>query len=179
MDLHSFLSEKRSILIKKWRNQLIDTYPDDTQRFFRSEKDRFSNPVGYTLSEAVEGLFDELTNPENTGKVASLLDKIIRIRAVQDMKPSDAIGFVIQLKKIIRDELQGLTQSNGLSEGIQEIESKIDNMALLAFDVYTQCRQKIYEIRVNEVKNQVSGLLRRSNISIQSPDFEKKTESDN
>jgi hypothetical protein len=34
-------------------------------------------------------------------------------------------------------------------------------MALLAFDIYMKCREKVYEIRANEAKSQVSGLLRK------------------
>ena len=110
--------------------------------------------------------------------MSSSLDRIIRIRAVQDLKPSQAIGFIIQLKGIIGEELRAVAHENGMFEEIQALENTIDNMALMAFDIYTQCRQKIYEIRVREVQGQVSGLLRRANITIgdseKASDFEKK-----
>jgi hypothetical protein len=182
MNLKNLLTDRRSNIIKKWRNLTIASYPGDTQRFLKKEKNRFANPVGRTISEAVEILYDELLKGGDTESVSSALDRIIRIRAVQDLKPSQAIGFIIQLKGIIGEELQAVAQENGLSEEIQALESTIDNMALMAFDIYTQCRQKIYEIRVSEVQSQVSGLLRRANLSIrtpeQTPDFEKKMESD-
>jgi hypothetical protein len=183
MRLEAFLAEKRSKIIKKWRDLIIATYPGDAKRFLRKEKNRFANPVGRTISEAVETLYDELLKGGDTQSVSSSLDRIIRIRAVQDLKPSQAIGFIIQLKGIIGEELRTVAQENGLSEEIQALENTIDNMALMAFDIYTQCRQKIYEIRVREVQGQVSGLLRRANITIgdpeQTPDFEKEAESDN
>jgi len=163
--LKDILSDKRSRIIKKWRDLTLAAYPGDAQRFLRKEKNQFANPVGRTISEALEVLYDELLKGGGTEIASSALDKIIRIRAVQDLKPSQAIGFIIQLKGIIGKELKAAAQENGLSEEIREVERAIDNMALMAFDMYTQCRQKIYEIRVSEVQGQVSGLLRRVNIS--------------
>ena len=43
-------------------------------------------------------------------------------------------------------------------------------MALLGFDVYSNCRQRLYEVRVNEVKKQISGFMRKAGIGI---DFEQ------
>ena len=97
MSLEKLLSDKRSTLIKKWRNLLIGSYPVDAQRFFKKEKNRFSNPVGQTIAEDVEILYNELTVGNNTDKISSSLDNIIRIRAVQNIKPSQAVGFVLQL----------------------------------------------------------------------------------
>lgn len=181
--LKDILSDKRSRIIKKWRDLTLAAYSGDAQRFLRKEKNQFANPVGRTISEAVEVLYDDLLKGGETEIGSAALDKIIRIRAVQDLKPSQAIGFIIQLKGIIGNELKAAAQESGLSEDLQEVERAIDNMALLAFDMYTQCRQKIYEIRVREVQGQVSGLLRRANISSRSAekaaDFETKNESDN
>jgi hypothetical protein len=47
-----------------------------------------------------------------------------------------------------------------------ELEERIDGLALLGFDSYMQRREKLCELKVNEVKNRVSGLLRRAGIDI-------------
>ena len=41
-----------------------------------------------------------------------------------------------------------------------DTESKIDTMALLAFDIYMKCREKIYEIKLDEVKGERERLFR-------------------
>jgi hypothetical protein len=49
---------------------------------------------------------------------------------------------------------------------VLKLESRIDELALLAFEIYMQCREKIYECRVNEVKGQreiAMKLLERTN----------------
>ena len=48
------------------------------------------------------------------------------------------------------------------------MESRIDGLGLLAFDVYSKRREKIYEIRANEMKGRVSLLLRKAGITDES-----------
>jgi len=45
-----------------------------------------------------------------------------------------------------------------------DLESRIDGLALLSLDIYMKHREKLYEIRVNEVKNRVSGLMRSAGL---------------
>ena len=172
MSLDKLLSDKRSPIIKKWRDLLVGTYPVDTQRFFKKEKNRFSNPVGQTIAEDLEILYDELTAGHDTDKISSSLDNIVRIRAVQDFKPSQAVGFVLELKKLIRNELGIRARENEIQDEFEALEEKIENAALLAFDIYVKCRQKLYELRVNEAKNQVARLLERANLIIEIPEYE-------
>jgi hypothetical protein len=51
---------------------------------------------------------------------------------------------------------------DGISHELIERESRIDGLALLCFDIYMKRREKIYEIKVNEIKNRASGLLRKA-----------------
>jgi len=170
MKLKIFLSDKGPGIIEKWRDMILETYPDDAQRFLRKEKDRFSNPVGQVIGKDIEALYNELIGEGDTDTILSRLENIIRIRAVQDFKPSQAIAFVIKLKNIIRQELSGKSSINGLSSELQEFEDRIDDIALQAFDIYSQCRQKIYEMRVSEVKNQVGNFLKRSDLILETPE---------
>ncbi len=171
MSLDKLISEKRSTLIKRWRNLIIGSYPTDAQRFLKKEKNRFSNPVGQTIAEDVEILFDALTTGNNTEKIPSSLDNMIRIRAVQDFKSSQAIGFVLQLKKVIHEELKKNHQEiDKLYDEIVVLEERIEDAALQAFDIYTQCRQKLYEVRVNEAQRMVARSLKRANLTNEIPE---------
>jgi len=165
MNSDNLLEEKRSKIIKKWQSAIIKSYPEDSQGFLKREKSQFANPVGQIISKEIEALYDEIIKGENTEKISSCLDSIIRIRAVQDFKPSRAVAFVLQLKQIIREEL-----GSGHSDGMLLLDNRIDEVTLLAFDVYSACRQKISEIRVNEVKNQVGKLLERANLISKIPE---------
>jgi len=73
----------------------------------------------------------------------------VRIRAVQEFSPSAAVGFVYALRGILREELA----SAGLdAAGHAAVESGVDRLALAAFDAYMKCREKIFEIRVREIR---------------------------
>ena len=105
METKDLLSEKRPEIISGWFDLILKTYPQETAIFLKDQKDTFANPVGQTILRGIEGLFDEIVNGPDPEKVNEYLDNIIRVRAVQDFTPSDAIGFLFLLKNVIRDEL--------------------------------------------------------------------------
>ncbi|GAB4421966.1 MAG: RsbRD N-terminal domain-containing protein [Thermodesulfovibrionales bacterium] len=162
MELKDFLSEKKAAILKKWFDVIVETYPSETASFLKRQKNQFTNPVGHTILQGMDGLLEGLINGTDSERVSSYLDNVIRIRAIQDFTPSQAIAFIFGLKKIIREELEGI---NGhLSDEVSGFDSRIDVLALMAFDIYMKCREEIYEIRANEVKNNMFMLLQRANL---------------
>jgi hypothetical protein len=150
--LVSLLSEKKTVILDKWARLILDTYPDTTSKFLQREKDRFVNPVGHTILTETRALYNELLGSMNPQKLASSIDSIIRIRSVQDFCPSEAVGFVFLLKRAVREELKSeLSEKQVLGE-LAEFESRVDKVALMAVDAYVECRNKIDEIQLNEVK---------------------------
>jgi len=174
MSLTHLLAEKRSRIVKRWQDSIIASYPKDSQGFLKKTKSQFANPVGSIIVKEIETLYDEVIKNEHPDKIASCLDTIIRIRAVQDFSPSEAVAFVLQLKGIMREEL-GI----GHSPEMDALEKQVDEVLLMAFDVYSKCRQKIYEIRIREVKNQVGKLLERANLIVEIPDSSPGCRDDN
>jgi hypothetical protein len=174
MTLEKQLSEKRTRIIKRWLDLTLETYPEDTQRFFKKRKDRFANPVGATLSEEIEKLYDAFLQGAEAGKVARILEGILKIRAIQDFTPSQAVAFVFLLKGIIRAVVDKEIQDRLTSKQWFDFESRIDALALLAFDVYGKCREDIFHIRTNEVRNQYARLLQRAGLVVDMTDQEKE-----
>ncbi len=74
---------------------------------------------------------------------------------------SGAVAFVIGLKSIVRDELQELSEENFAD--LLRFEDRIDRLALQAFDIFMQCREKVYDLKANEVRNMTFRLLERVN----------------
>jgi hypothetical protein len=122
--------------------------------------------VGASISQGIKGLYDALLVEMDTDRVLAFLDEIIKIRALQNFSPSQALAFIFLLKNVIREELAKELRAEDLSGEILELESRIDGLALLGFDVYTKRREKLCEVRVNEIKNRVSGLLRRTGLDL-------------
>jgi len=179
MKLEELLKQKASHIRKRWLNLIIETYPADSQRFLREQKDRFANPVGTTLSREVETLYHELLHGMDSEKVNSSLEEIVKIRAVQDFSPARAMTFIFLLKKVLREELaQEIKESPAACEELLALESRVDEMALRGFDLYTKCRERIYEIRAKEAKNQVSRLLQRAGLLCEIPSWDSDTKKD-
>ncbi len=166
MKLANLLIQKKSQIVDRWVRLLYESYPPETAIFLKKEKDKFDNPVGYRISQGLSGLFAALLQGADRGEVLSNLDEVIRIRALQASSPSQALAFIFMLKNVLREELAGELKKGNLAAELLELESRIDGLALLGFDVYTQRREKLNEIRVKEIKNRVSGLMRKSGLSM-------------
>lgn len=154
--LKDLLIKKKSSIINNWIQSIIETYPSKTSGFLKSQKDRFSNPVGYTISNSAEKIFEEIIGQNDIEKVKTSLSDLIKIRAVQNFSPSQATGFIFSLKNVIRKELkEEVIEEKVLSELI-DFESYIDNVGLTAFDVYMDAREMLFKIRINEIKSRVA-----------------------
>ncbi len=92
-------------------------------------------------------LFDELTGGFDLAKVTPVLDEIVHIRAVQDFRASEAVGFIFLLKPVVRKLFAG--------PALEALDRRIDELALAAFDLYMRCREKAAEIRVHEARRRV------------------------
>jgi hypothetical protein len=164
MQITTHLTAKKSAILGRWLTMIYESYPPETAIFLRKEKNRFDNPMGYRISEGLEGLYNVLIQDFERERVLNFLDEIIRIRALQDFAPSQALAFIFLLKNVIRQELADEIRKENLGEELLELESCIDGLALLGFDVYTKRREKLSEIRVDEMKRRISGLMRKAGL---------------
>jgi hypothetical protein len=164
MKIEHILLEKKQVIIKKWFDLILETYPAETAKFMKAQRNRFGNPVGHAISEGIEGLFDELLQGMDHDKIALFLDNIIRVRALQDFTPSKALGFIFILKKVIREELAKKIRDNKLFEELMTFESRVDDLAQISFDIYMKCREKLYELKASEAKKLTSIIMQRANI---------------
>jgi len=165
MQIATLLSQKKAAILGQWLSMIYESYPPETAIFLRKEKNRFDNPAGYRISEGLEGLYGALTQEMERDQVLTYLDEIIRIRALQNFTPSQALAFIFLLKIVIRQELAAEIRQENLAAELLDLESRIDGLALLGFDVYTKRREKIYEIKADEAKRRVSGLMRKTGLT--------------
>jgi len=165
MNLKQKLVEKKQTIVKKWFDAVADSYPDQTSGFLKKQKAQFTNPVGYTLAEGLDGLYESLLQGMIPDKISTFLDGIVRIRAIQEFTPSEAVAFIFQLKKIVRQELGNeIAQQQRMIEELTAFDSAIDDLALFSFDIYMKCREKIYEIKANEARNMTFRLLQQAKL---------------
>jgi hypothetical protein len=161
MGLAALLEGNRDTILGKWFDLIIATYPRVTSEFLAKQNDRFRNPVGHAISESIGPIYDQVVSTMDAGEILRALDGIIRIRSVQDLTPSEAVAFVCQQ-----------------SQEFAELESRVDRVALLAFEKYTECREKLHEVRSNEIKSRTMKLLERANAFAAIPPYNEEATDD-
>ncbi len=150
--LEHLLSQNRKAILKRWFDLILETYPGETASLMRKERNQFTNPVGFTISREIEVLFKGLLEGENPEGFSASLNSIVKVRSVQDLPPSKAVGFIFLLKKAIGETIKNEGREGTTQDEWLRFQSKIDELALRAFDVYMDCREKICEIRVREAQ---------------------------
>ncbi len=162
--LEKILALKKSAITKKWFDLAAQTYASDTADFLKNKKDQFANPVGSTMLTGLKGLLDQLIQGMDPQTLASHLDPIIRIRAAQNFTPAQATAFILSLKKVLRENLTKELRDGSIAAELIAFESKIDQLCLMAFDIYMQCREKIYQISANETRNRTFRAFERAGL---------------
>lgn len=161
MDLTTALEQNRDAVLEEWYDAIIKTYPQQASRFLARSKDRFRNPVGYAIERSIGPVYDQLAATMDAEALRESLDSIIRIRSVQEFAPSEALEFVFQLKSIIREVLGEGAAELERSGGLAVLDARIDHIALLAFDKYMECQEKLFDIRTDEIRRQSVRVLER------------------
>jgi hypothetical protein len=164
MGLIEAIGARQDELARKWATLILGTYPEQTQVVWRSNHDRFANPVGHAIDTATSGLLPLLLEWNDAEAVAKCLDQLVKIRAVQDFSPGQALSFVFLLKKLLRQEFTAELSAAGRLEELLKFETRIDNLATIAFDLYTAARDQVQRMRVEEVKRAHTNIVRRANL---------------
>lgn len=172
MKLESVLLKRQTAIVKKWFDLVVDTYPADTSRFLKRQNDPFANPVGSTTLEGLKALFADLMKELEPESAAGHIDPIIRIRAVQNFTPGQATGFVLSLKKIVRDHLGGDAGDPERRRELEAFDARVDQLCLIAFDIFVKCREKIFQIQATEQRNRFFKAFERAGLVSEIPEHE-------
>lgn len=164
MSLLETIAARQEELAHKWADYILGTYPEQTQTVWRKNRDQFSNPVGHAILSATSELIPQLLTWNDAEAVAKSLETLVKIRAVQDFSPAQAISFVFLLKKLLRQEFLAELSARGALEELLAFETRVDNLATIAFDLYVRSRDQIARMRVEEVKRAHVSIVRRANL---------------
>jgi hypothetical protein len=148
------LRRHRDAILDDWLERTAGTYPEHMARFLLAEKDPFKNPGGNAIRESLPKLLDGLLAEAGESDLKAGLLPVVRMRAVQSFTASQAVSFVFMLKDAVRKALGGV-RDEAAREEAAALEGRIDALALIAFDVFMGCREKMYEIQANEAKRRV------------------------
>ena len=149
----------RDRFFEEWLACTIGTYPEQTRRLLREDRDSFRNPVGHTLGVSLRGLTEELCGGFDRARVTAWLDAVVRLRAVQDFSSADAVGFVALAQDAAHRVFEN--GSLGLSPGALDVlGARIEDMAAIAADLFNRCREEIHAIGARAARRRVFVLER-------------------
>lgn len=151
MKLIDALTKKRKEILSTWIERTLDSYT--SSGFFKKSQDRFANPVGANIREGLSKLYDMLLSGSNQDDMQKPLDQVIRIRAVQDFTPAQAVAPILELKWVVKQVLSADKETRCLLTELDSFDCDVDRAALAAFDIYVGCREQLYRNRVRELKS--------------------------
>jgi hypothetical protein len=174
MSLKKLIEKKKAVVVNRWFDLATESYQADTQSFLKSNKDPFANPVRSNTRRALQGTLDQLLGDMDRDILIAQLDPAIRIRAVQNFSPAQAVGFVFALKRVIRN-LAGVSagetvKASGTVGELLELEARVDQVALVAMDIYMACREKIYSLKANVERDTIYSAFRRAGLVKEEPE---------
>ncbi len=150
--LKKFLQARKPAILETWFQSVINIYPAERRDFLRRKEETFTNPIGSSIYEALAGLLSEIIEDKNLGRIEDALQELIHLRAVEDFSPGQAISFLPTLRQIIREELRSANLINAYQEEYDHLANLIDELTRRAFDIYMGCREKIFNLKVKELK---------------------------
>lgn len=170
MTLAQRITSGKESLVDRWYDLVLATYPGETAKLWRKDRGLFTNPVGQTTRRALSDLVEHLLAWSDASAICASLDEVVKIRAVQDFSPAKAMSFIFLLKKALREVFAEDIAKGGFEAELTAFEARVDNMALMGFDVYVREREKIFTMRVDEFKRTHRMLFRKTGIMCETTD---------
>ena len=151
MELQEALRNNRYKIVDKWVAYTLATY--QSSEFFQKEKDPFANPIGNTVRSSLKALFILLIKGGDGALFKEPLISIMHLRSVQEFSPSQAVAPLNAVKHITREVLASDKETKDFINELYDFEFAVDLAVLAAFDLYMECREKIYQIRIDEIRS--------------------------
>ncbi len=174
------ITQNREAVEQKWFDAILSTYAPETAVVWKKEKNRFANPVCHAFSVCISAVLDYVVSEQadadaRLAAAQPSIEEVVRIRAIQNFAPSDALCFLPLLKKVIRETFWNDIADGDAAVEFLALESRIDVVLLLGLDIYSKCREKLFELRIKELKNTHATLLRRANLVCELSDIDPKS----
>ncbi len=129
-------------ILEQWLARAADVYGEKIAQRTTTERDPFRNPIGHALRVHLSVLVSELLGAMDASAIAAAFENVIALRAIQDLSVEQALGFVPALRSIVRGELP--------DADFAEMDARIDRLSLSAVAQYLRCRERLWELRLNE-----------------------------
>jgi len=177
MKLKALLAKQADIIVERWFDAVAAQYPPDTSSFLKNRQDPFHNPVRANTVDALKKMTTALLGDMDPEAVKKAVDPAIRIRAVQRFSAAESIAFIFTVKQVFTSLLEAefpeFREEKSLWRQYQALDRRVDKVALIAMDVYTECREKLYHLKNHMEREGVYKAFRRAGLVQEDPDGAK------
>ena len=149
--IYKVLQENEQHILAKWQSNVFSQAPHELLPG-NTSKGQFTDPISYSIEKNTAAIFKWLIKAADDNDLAEALEEICRLSAVQNSKPSEALGFIWALKHVIHQLLASGKIICPNADDLMDVDARIDKIVGQAFDFYCACQAQIYELRFNEIK---------------------------
>ena len=125
-------------------------FPDATGAFRLGAG--FANPVGQSCREGMAAILAGLPAEPGLQSLRAPLDRIVRVLAIQGLPPGASIRFLFVLRKRLA------AMPDIPAEEKKLWFDRLDDLAEMAVDIWTECRETLFHLRINELRKRVQQL---------------------
>ena len=141
--LYEQITQQRECILALWQAAALPSKRGLAAGF--SKGSHFNALSDELLREKIDLLLEWLVSEDEPAGARAHLREICKVKAVQVQDPSEALGFILDLKGIVRLTLEK-------TEEFEELDKRIDQLMLLAFNEYSECRERLTQIRIEEIR---------------------------
>ncbi len=151
MKLQELLSKNRDTILADWEDVVLGEYAPETFRIFKKQKNKFANPIGHKTTTGLAELYDVLCDEDDKEIATPALVEMLKVRALQPISATEAMSFLFEIKTLVRErcEKQGMDK---LYKEFLAFCVRVDATALAMFDIFTNCKHRVFMVRINELK---------------------------
>lgn len=145
--LQDLLRQRKTFLLDRWFELILNEYEGETKSFLRKQQDRFANPMAYALRAATEAILQALIEGRDVDRAP--LAYALKIKAVQENEPLRGIAFVNSLKEVVRKTF---------ADSIPEVElidfnAQVDRISSISRELFVDHRVKIAELSAMKISS--------------------------
>jgi len=161
-EIRAFIRDHRETVLFQWKKESMEMFPEQSRNVMQVKTDPFSNPIPHALGKGIEMLVGDLCEDEENNLEKGLAN-LGRLLGVQDMPPSQSLSFFFKLRPLVY-KLASRKRSKSIfpDDELHELQLWVEQKMLRLFDQFMIHREKIYQMKGDEIKQRNYMLLRKS-----------------
>jgi hypothetical protein len=98
----------------------------------------------------MEGMIDQILRPVSAEEDRAILEPVMKVRAVENLPPSRGAEFILPLREVLSEMMREGKRKDLLGQEWLDLNSRISRLALLGMNLYSECREKVNQLRIKE-----------------------------